>query len=167
MKKVPDENAALKMAVMVARDSPCAKSKRGVIVFDRRWGLLAAGNNHPPEGFRCDGSDACREHCNKLCVHAEMDALSELNREMGIRSEYHALLTDEERIILKPEMLHVKVVDSEAVPSGHPSCWQCSRHIINFGIVAMWLLHEDGLRRYGPQEFHEHTLRNLQLPVIK
>lgn len=157
-RRVKDERLALQAACLAALESPCAKSKRGVAVFDRRLGLVAVGCNHPPEGFRCDGSEECRQHCNKLCVHAEADALQQVRLWHEPRGSVYGP---------RLEMVHVKVVDGEAVPSGHPSCWQCSRHILNFGVVAMWLLHEDGLRRYGPEEFHEHTLRNLQLPVIK
>jgi len=166
MKRIPDEHAALQAAVIVGRDSPCAKSKRGVVIFDRHLGLLAVGNNHPPDGFACDGSDECRDNCNKLCIHAEADALAQLNRELQIRRDEFVML-GEEIGEMRPEMLHVKVVDGDAVASGEPSCWQCSRHVINFGITAFWLLHEDGLRRYDPQEFHEHTLRVCRLPVIR
>lgn len=166
MRRVRDEHEALALATIVGADSPCAKSKRGAVIFCRHLGLLAVGNNHPPDGFRCDGSEACHANCNKLCEHAEADALAQLMQELQVRRDEFAMLGE---VIgeMRPEMLHVKVVDGKAVASGEPSCWQCSRHVINFKMTAFWLLHEDGLRRYEPDEFHEHTLRNRGLPVIR
>lgn len=153
-----NEDVALENAVNAARFSPCQKSNRGVIVFDRRHGVLGTGWNRSPSG--CDGSEQCREICNKICVHAEMDALASFHRNL-LRGKWGALASNE----LAPEMLHVKVVAGAAVPSGEPSCWQCSRHMENFGIQAFWLLHEDGLRRYDPDEFHRLTLQSCALTL--
>lgn len=158
-----DEQEALRVATTAAADSPCAKSKRGVVLFCRTHGLLGVGCNHPPDGFECDGSPECRDNCNRLCVHAEMDALAEFAKELA-----GALLSrTSPGAPVRPEMLHVKVVDGKPVASGDPSCWQCSRHVVNFGVEVFWLLHEGGLRRYGPDEFHERTLRVCKLPVIR
>ncbi len=161
---------ALEAAATVGSSSPCAKSKRGVVIFTRS-GLVAAGYNHPPAPMRCDGSTACREHCNKLCIHAEDDAIQHLIA-IDPRGQYACSWTGE--IIghraedTGLQMLHVKVVDGHAVPSRAPSCWQCSRTILGSGkIDRMWLLHAEGLRSYTSLEFHETTLRNCHLPVIK
>jgi len=162
-RRILDEHAALALATKVGSESPCAKSKRGVVLFCRTYGLLGVGNNHPPDNFRCDGSDECRASCNRVCVHAEMDALAQFCQEL----QDNFLMRVDQRGPIRPEMLHVKVVDGKAVSSGEPSCWQCSRHVVNFGIKAFWLLHEDGLRRYGPDEFHEHTLHACKIPVIQ
>ncbi len=166
MRHVFDEQEALALATETGAGSPCAKSRRGVVIFCRHLGLLAVGRNHPPEGFACDGSDECRASCNKLCVHAEADALAHLARALQARRDEFSALGDAVGE-MRPEMLHVKVVDGEAVPSGPPSCWQCSRHVVNFGIEAFWLLHEDGLRRYAPDEFHALTLEHCGLPVVR
>lgn len=134
--------------------SPCAKSKRGVVVFHRREGIVATGFNHPPQPFRCDGSEECRTHCNKVCVHAETAALHDLRRQL---------------VPLRPstlEMLHVKVVEGVAVASGPPSCWQCSREILVARVSLVWLLHEEGLRSYTAEEFHTLTLQHCGLPGI-
>jgi hypothetical protein len=56
------------------------------------------------------------------------------------------------------DMLHVKTVDGELVPSGGPSCVQCSKLALAAGIAGVWLFHEDGWRRYGAVEFHELSL---------
>jgi deoxycytidylate deaminase len=149
------EQQALERAVLVAPGSPCVKSKRGVVIFHRQQGVIAVGFNHPPQPFRCDGSMACQEACNRVCVHAESAALHALRRQL---------------VPLRPnslEMLHVKVVDGAPVPSGLPSCWQCSREILEAGIPMMWLLHEDGLQAYSAEGFHVQTLQQCGLPVIR
>lgn len=148
------EREALAAAVIAAQRSPCAKSKRGVVIFSRTHGLLGRGWNAPPLPFRCDGSAACRANCNKLAVHAEMAALHDLLRE-GTRDKGDL------------EMLHVKVIEGVPVASGAPSCWQCSREVVASGIRWFWLLHEAGLRRYSAEDFHAITLRNSALPVIR
>lgn len=146
------EQHALLAATRIGQRSPCAKSQRGVVIFHRERGLLASGYNAQPFPFQCDGSELCRANCNKLCVHAEVRAIHEL-----YRSGYD---------ITGSEMLHVKVQNGKAVPSGPPSCWQCSREILVSGIVGFWLLHDSGLRRYSAEEFHTETLKNTGLPVI-
>jgi len=146
------EEEALEAAVSIGNKSPCQKSKRGVVIFNQ-YGLLGWGNNHPPKPFVCDGSEGCRGSCNKLAVHAEQAALIDA-------------MNDQEPM-LDAEMLHVKVIDGVAVPSGPPSCWQCSRLILDSGIQKVWLLHENGLKSYSAVEFHEETLKNCNLPEIK
>lgn len=144
------EDHALAAAVGTAMRSPCAKSKRGVVIFKGTY-VLAAGYNHPPSPMRCDASPECYEACGKICVHAEVAAL-------------RCLSSCAENL----EMLHVKVIDGVAVPSGPPSCWQCSREILDSGQFSrVWLLHERGLVAYTPLEFHEATLRHHGLPVAR
>jgi deoxycytidylate deaminase len=153
------EHDALEEAVRVGAQSPCAKSKRGVVIFHRRVGIVARGYNVPPPGFACDGSEACRAACRKVCNHAESEALFDWFLATRPRAEY--------------EMLHVKVVgvglaaEATAVSSGGPTCWQCSPKILRAGIGTMWLLLSTGLQRYTADHFHEVTLRNCGLPVIR
>ncbi len=62
------------------------------------------------------------------------------------------------------DMIHAKVVDGELVPSGGPSCWQCSKAILADGrIGGVWLFHNEGWRRYGATEFHRLTLKTCEL----
>lgn len=153
-------------ALRIAMRSPCAKSKRGVIIIyeqrsNRELVVRAVGFNGPPPGFRCDASPWCRKVCGMLCNHAETEALRDLmSTQMLPAEDLH--------------MLHVKAVDGVAVASGPPSCWQCSREILASGVIhKMWLLHEDVLSgaivpvAYSPDEFHEQTLQHCGLPVIR
>ncbi len=136
------------MAVQAAKMSPCAKSQRGVVIW-RGSDVVATGANHQPMPMVCDGSEACRVDCGKLCIHAERDALN--------------IAGEQAR---GAELLHVKVADGKPVVSGSPSCWQCSRDILEAGIRTVWLLQADGLVAYAAIEFHEISLKHHGLPVI-
>lgn len=152
-----NEWQALREAVEIGARSPCAKSKRGVVVWAPHLGVTAWGHNTPPRGFGCDGSDACRAACGKVCVHAEQAAILS-----GLLAQNH---------VAQMEMLHVKVVDGEGVPGGPPSCPDCSKLILAVGIAGMWLYEErEGgpqLVRYTAEEFHRTTLANCGLPQGK
>ncbi len=141
--------AAVASAIAQAEQSPCAKSHRGAaIVEDGR--VVTTGCNHPPRGRSCLGTQACRDACRKLCVHAEIDALRKV-------ADPDAEL----------EVVHVKVKDGVAVPSGNPSCWQCARDMLDDGrVVAVWLLLETGWRRYTITEFYDFTAHNERLPLL-
>ena len=160
---------AIDAAIAVANRGPCAKSKRGVVAYRvqpanpfARAGdcddkpsayVVARGHNAPPRGFACDGSDACKAACAKVCIHAEQAVLA---------SDFFG-----ERFGPPAYLVHVKTVDGLLVPSGGPSCWQCSRQIVDDARVAgIWLYHVDGWRFYESAEFHELTLRECGLPVV-
>lgn len=160
-------------------NSPCAKSQRGVVLFNQsfedtrvRLGMnapegpapwtslarsivMATGFNGPPEGFSCDGSERCRANCGKLCVHAEQRAILE-----------GCTLDD----VGDLDLLHVKVVNGVVVPGGGPSCWQCSRQIVDVGLLGVWLFESEDLdprignwKYYTAHEFHTVTLKNAGL----
>lgn len=142
-----DEHDALTEAITTGMKSPCAKSKRGVVIFVRNYGVLNVGWNHPPDPFECDGTPACRMRCAKWCVHAEQHALRRVEEWWSHPRQR--------------EVLHVKVVNGAAVPSGPPSCIECSKILCDdLRIDAIWLLHEDGLRAYSRVEFHRKSLEH-------
>lgn len=154
------------IAVSMARKSPCANSKRGAVVFDPkaisgRDGhpvVFGVGYNGAPLG-RCDASPECIRDCAKRCVHAEARAL---------RSLRESPASDD---IDRYDMLHVKIGDhGYLVAGGGPSCWQCSREILESGIAGMWLFEiraplpgrsdpSEVWVRYTPLEFHQATLK--------
>ncbi len=163
----------IESARLVAMRSPCAKSKRGVVLFNReaadqvatKWHeptltpqtypiivnevVVADGFNGQPDGFVCSDTYACRRDCSRLCMHAEQRALWSAGR-----------LDD----VVDLELVHVKVVDGVVVSSGGPSCWQCSRLIVEVKPRGIWLLVTDEMWRfYTPAEFHQETLRNCSL----
>lgn len=125
-------------AIRAARRSPCAKSKRGVVVYVVGSGIdIASGSNGPPGGGACAGDAACREACGKLCNHAEVRAIRQahihLHRlELGIGS------------MAACEAVHVKLdgLTNTLMAGGGPSCWQCSREVMDVGLAAFWLYEE-------------------------
>lgn len=168
----------IEAAQQAALRSPCAKSKRGVVLFNRELAdqvaakfdessvtsktypilvngtVVARGFNGQPDGFNCSGSEACRRDCAKLCLHAEQRAI------------WKAGALDD---LVDLELVHVKVENGEVVPGGGPSCWQCSRLIVEVGLRGVWLFEGFGnvepsrWRYYTPREFHLATLRNCDL----
>lgn len=150
---------AIEVATSIANavpDGACQKSHRAAVIF--KWSrrhdaehvdVLTVAVNGPPYGFRCSRDEACRLHCGKVCVHAEEGALLYT----APNDTYGA------------EILHAKVVGGQIVASGPPSCWQCSRAILERGLAGVWLLHDSGWRRYVPDDFHEMTLNNHGLPT--
>jgi deoxycytidylate deaminase len=139
-------------AVMAARKSTCCKSKRGVAIYCGAR-LVIAESNSPPKGFRCGGDDACRASCNKVAVHAEERAL--LHWRPTFVGEY--------------DLVHAKVGETgNLVTSGPPSCWQCSRMILDADIITrVWLNHAQGWAAYTPIDFHRLTLEHCGLPIVE
>lgn len=131
-------------AIDAASWSPCGKSNRGVVAFELEHGRLAGQGANAPVGVECTFDDRCRRVCPKICEHAEAACLRTLEFD-------------------RVDLVHVKAIQGttrhELVPSGPPSCWQCSKAIVQDGRVeGVWLYHEDGWRRYLVAEFHRLTL---------
>lgn len=126
-------------AVELSTFSPC-RSKRGAVIF-RENHRIGSGYNFKPRGFDCDGSAACKATCRHEAVHAEQMAL--------MKAGLHAQGCD---------LLHVKTVDGQLVPSGGPSCVQCSKLALAAGIAGVWLFHAEGWKRYPIGEFHQLSL---------
>src|SRR5262249_48917990 len=123
------------LAIEVAMQSPCAKSKRGAVLFDDECHVWGTGWNGPPflvEGTlgKCDGSEQCRQHCSQRCLHAEIRTIIE---GMRIARGWEGGSF--------PAMLHVKIDETnKIVAGGGPSCWQCSRLIVDVAfITGVWL----------------------------
>jgi deoxycytidylate deaminase len=132
----------VQFAIEASLNSPC-RSKRGAALFEGD-ALYSCGWNHKPKGFECDGSEECKRTCGREAVHAEQMAL------IGSGSY----------ICSDADMLHVKTVDGKLVPSGGPSCIECSKLILHSRIAGMWLYHEDSWKRYDAAEFHRLSVEN-------
>lgn len=147
----------------------------------------ASAMNGPPSPITCDGSSRCRKSCGMRCVHAEMRALSLL--ELASCRRAFSGLNDDAAFRARCELVHVKIgADGKVIPGGSPSCWQCSRLILEAQIGAVWLFEhseEFGARgtpswgadvteyptdhpqgswiRYSAEEFHRETCRNAEV----
>jgi len=128
------------LAVQISTWSPC-RSKRGVVVFIGD-DVVSHGHNKKPAGFDCDGSEECKATCRAEAVHAEQ----------------MALLTAGYSRAWCADLLHVKTVDGRLVPSGGPSCVQCSKLAAYCGVAGVWLYHDAGWRRYPIADFHRLSL---------
>lgn len=136
-------------ALLAGLRSGCQKSARGVAIWNPD-GILALGTNYPASGV-CDGSEACRRDCPRICVHAEQDALR---------------LTSPGPVAGRPScLLHVKVdrARQTMIPSGPPSCVECSKLILAAGIETIYLLHENGWQHYDAERFHRLSLEHHRL----
>lgn len=138
--------SAIKAAVNAARQSPCGKSKRGVSVFvidaPVHWPVIGTGwNGMPGDGAVCTNDEACHRTCAMRCVHAETRALRMAARERSRIPWRHAETPIRHgRPLVDCDAVHVKINDSgELVPSGGPSCWQCSREVLDVGLSGFWL----------------------------
>lgn len=178
-------SAVIGIAEGAAQKSPCAKSKRGVAIYSRGVNdqvlVHASGFNGPPAGFSCDDTAQCREACPKKCVHAEMRAVRELATRLPEMTRPRFLGDAPSG----PFLVHVKIGDrGQVIGGGPPSCWQCSREILDSNFVrGVWLYEAQStpvhLLSYPPQsavattsawvfytaeEFHRATLKNCGLP---
>jgi hypothetical protein len=113
-------------------------------------------------------------YCSMMCVHAEARAV----RDSANYQEWEVVPPE------ATDLVHVKTITPQQLDdldelgqgprgllmtssgktigmiavSGHPSCWQCSREILDAGLGGVWLYHAEGWRRYAAAEFHDITL---------
>lgn len=130
---------AIDLAISTSALSPC-RSKRGAVIASPHVSGLVAGFNYKPGSVECDGSAACKLRCGIEAVHAEQNALMRCLFPRGAT------------------MVHVKTEDGKLVPSGGPSCVECSKLMLHAGVEAMWLFHESGWRKYPMEDFHRLSL---------
>lgn len=133
------------IALEAASSSPC-RSQRGAAAFTGNElegrELVAVGFNQKPGGT-CDGSERCKATCRREAVHAEQAMLSS-----GVDLAYAGAV----------EVIHVKRSGGRLAVSGGPDCVECSKLLMFAGIVAVWLYHADGWRRYPIEEFHRLSI---------
>jgi len=138
------------IALAAAGESTC-RSQRGAVAFSGRENetreLVAVGFNQQPTG-PCDGSERCKATCRREAVHAEQALiLSGIDLAAGG----------------SVEVIHVKAIAGELAPSGGPDCIECAKLLRFAGVVAVWLYHVDGWRRYLIAEFHELSIHGEYL----
>jgi deoxycytidylate deaminase len=130
-------------AIRSSNLSPC-QSKRGAVVFLGDT-VFTSGCNHQVPPFTCDSSSACKAHCRRTAVHAEQVALNSTRQ-----------------LVRGCDLLHVKTIYGRLVPSGQPSCVECSKLAVLAGIAGVWLYHVEGWRRYDVLDFHRLSVENLR-----
>lgn len=143
--------------IKIGSRGPCCKSKRVSAIIssdtieiydDICQHPYIVATNTPPGKLKCLNNEECKKNCNKYCVHAEENVILKA----------YSLKTIE---VLGGTILHLKIVDGKAVPSGNPSCIYCSRKILQCGLKYMFLFHETGWKRYTAEEFQLETMNTL------
>lgn len=124
---------AICAAVEAGARSPCAKSKRGAVVFGGSGVVYGVGRNAQPAPFTCTGDARCRAACGKLCEHAEQVAIRAALAKWSAQGHVTATTLE------GAQLVHAKVVDGQLVAGGGPSCWQCSRLVLAVRLAAVWL----------------------------
>lgn len=161
----------INMAVGIGGRSPCAKSKRGAVIYQPDYPDMIIGFacNSMPEPFTCSGSETCREACSKRCVHAEQRAIFSAAAPRAIFTG----TGNPAGGIAGAHLVHAKVVNGELVAGGGPSCWQCSRMVLDVGLGGVWLYEDESTatrpaarwRFYDALRFHRLTLIANGLPA--
>jgi hypothetical protein len=174
---------AIRRALEQATRSPC-RSQRGVAVYDREsGGVVGVGHNGPPGALGCPGRSICAGTCGQRSVHAESralrDAIAWWPPCRKIATTHRERDTTLRHVWTSGyDLVHVELAAGGDVSAcDGPSCWQCSREILDVGFVdGVWLYEEferaAGLvtpyaprsmppgvwRRYTAQEFYDVTL---------
>ena len=135
----------VEIAIETASSSTC-RSQRGAVAFTGNElegrELVAVGFNQKPAGD-CDGSERCKATCRREAVHAEQALLAS-----GVDLASGGAV----------EVLHVKRAGGRLAVSGGPDCVECSKLLLFAGVIAVWLYHVDGWRRYPIAEFHKLSI---------
>lgn len=134
----------MEIAIRTAENSPCRTDKRGVIIV-KDGKLIGKGVNAPPIHFKCEPS-YCGNSCRVPAVHGEMNAIFDAEKngnsvEGGI-------------------MYHARVENGVLQNSREPRCADCSKHVLQAGILYFVLKHKEGYALYNTKEFHEISLEN-------
>lgn len=148
----------LDAVVRTASLGPCAKSKRGAIVFSRNPEVIYGNaHNSPPWPYECSKTDDCKKDCGRICIHAEQRAILQM-----LAGDYQPRPSYRE---VELEIVHAKAVDGKLVGSREPSCDQCSKLIIEACVSRVWLFDGTSWNSWDAASFHRATLRNLGLHV--
>ncbi|MCL5784735.1 MAG: hypothetical protein M1142_05295 [Patescibacteria group bacterium] len=140
-----------------AKRSPCAKSKRGAIVF-KDGQILGRDHNHPNIPHTCV-PDVCMSYCSVYTTHAErgacQDAIFKGNNLDGA------------------SILHMKVKKGLVMPVEQAQCLDCSSYLMKLRssgiyIIELILMHvgEDNriiFKGHTIDEFFQNSISSLEL----
>lgn len=133
----------------------CAKDQRAAALVTDLGSegslLLAVAPNGPPLGFRCARDHACAATCGKSAVHAEMRALL-MVAPAGRKGA---------------EMIHARIDRAGVLQTSRtPRCADCSKHMLDAGVAALWLYHREGWKRYPMREAHKMSAAAREIHTV-
>jgi deoxycytidylate deaminase len=135
-------------AVEIGKHSPCKRDKRGVLIVNCGL-MLGSGFNAPPPGYTCEPS-CCEPTCKDYAVHAEMNAIADATRRGNGQK------------LIGARMYHARVENGVLMDSRSPKCYQCSKHLVVFGLGEFVLKHKEGLTLYQIAEFNRLSLESMK-----
>lgn len=145
------------VAIDEARRSPCAKSKRGAVVF-KDGQILGRDHNHPNIPHTCV-PDVCMNYCSFYTTHAERGACQD-----GI---FRGNNLDGASI------LHMKIKNGLVKPVEKAECLDCSSYLMKLRssgiyIVELILMHTDDknqviFKGHSIDEFFQNSISTLNL----
>ena len=138
----------MEVAIEIAKQSPCERDKRGVVTVNEN-SEIGRGFNAPPPGFICE-SKYCTLSCKDYTIHAEMNAIADATKKGNGQR------------IVGARMYHARVENGFLVESRKPRCYQCSKHLVAFGLGEFVLKHQEGLTLYPIEEFNRLSLESMK-----
>jgi deoxycytidylate deaminase len=158
---IPPE--VLQVALEQSFQSVCL-SQRGSVIWtenDRSHPTILGKGYNRHVGLGCTRDAVCKANCCDKAVHAEQVALMD------------ALWNSLHMLNKFTYALHAKTVNEALVPSGPPSCEECSKMLLAspLRIHGVYLYHEPGWVLYPMKQFHylseqnavNHKLKHLAL----
>ncbi|MBU0760824.1 MAG: hypothetical protein KJ600_00370 [Nanoarchaeota archaeon] len=139
----------LQAAVEEAGKSPCKRDKRGAVIVDSIGLEIGSGFNAPPAGLECEPRH-CEPTCKDYAVHAEMNAIANAVRRGNGQKLFNAT------------MYHARTERGILQKSRSPKCYQCSKHLVVFGISGFVLNREGGCTYYPIEDFNRLSLESLE-----
>ena len=126
---------------------PCIRDKRGVVIVCNSNLEIGLGFNAPPPRFSCEPR-YCEPTCKDYAIHAEMSAIAAAIRRGNGQN------------LIGARMYHARVEGGALQDSRKPRCYQCSKHLVLFGLAEFVLKHREGYTLYSIQEFNQLSLDN-------
>ena len=138
----------MSIATDEGKKSPCARDKRGVVIVKDSL-EIGLGFNAPPSVFICEPK-YCQPTCKDYAIHAEMNAIvNAVRRGNGLN-------------LIGARMYHARVENGVLQDSRKPRCYQCSKHLVAFGLGEFVLKHQEGLTLYPIEEFNRLSLESMK-----
>jgi len=145
----PEAKRWMQAAAAVAQQALCQRDKCGAVIV-KDGAIVGSGYNAPPN------DDLSHARCHDVFVP---NSKPKSDRTCCMHAEWRAILDALRR---HPEPVEGSVIFFTRVDgagnilySGKPYCTVCSRFVLDVGIAAFVLWHEDGIRSYSAAQYND------------